>query len=48
MIPETDLDLYSFTSATTIFGPNKSVIRIFIKIYRNSSARSASRVTPPH
>ena len=37
MISETDLNLYSFTSTATIFGPNKSVICIF-----------ASRVTPPH
>ena len=26
MISETDLNLYSFTSTATIFGPNKSVI----------------------
>lgn len=29
MISETDLNLYSFTSTATIFGPNKSVICIF-------------------
>ncbi len=31
MISETDLNLYSFTSTATIFGPNKSVICIFIE-----------------
>ncbi|KXG89493.1 hypothetical protein HMPREF3040_05493, partial [Escherichia coli] len=33
MISETDLNLYSFTSTATIFGPNKSVICIFIEIH---------------
>ena len=48
MISETDLNLYSFTSTATIFGPNKSVICIFIEIHRDRSAYTASRVTPPH
>ena len=48
MISETDLNLYSFTSTATIFGPNKSVICIFIEIHRDCSAYTASRVTPPH
>ena len=34
MISETDLDFYRFTSSTTIFGLNKSVICIFIEIHR--------------
>lgn len=33
MISETDLNLYSFTSTATVFGPNKSVICIFIEIH---------------
>lgn len=33
MISETDLDFYSFTSATTVFRPNKSVICIVIEIH---------------
>ncbi|GCH04823.1 hypothetical protein BvCmsOUNP019_02704 [Escherichia coli] len=48
MISETDLDFYRFTSSTTIFGLNKSVICIFIEIHRDRSAYTASRVTPPH
>lgn len=48
MISETDLNFYSFTSATTIFGLNKSVICIFVEIHRDRSAYTASRVTPPH
>ncbi len=38
MISETDLDFYRFTSSTTIFGLNKSVICIFIEIHRDRSA----------
>ncbi len=37
MISETDLNLYSFTSTATIFGPNKSVICIFIEIGNDSN-----------
>ncbi len=48
MISETDLDFYRFTSSTTIFGLNKSVICIFIEIHRDRSAYTSSRVTPPH
>ncbi len=48
MISETDLNFYSFTSATTFFGLNKSVICIFVEIHRDRSAYTTSRVTPPH
>lgn len=33
MISETDLNLYSFTSTATIFGPNKSVIWVMVPTY---------------
>ncbi len=44
MISETDLDFYRFTSSTTIFGLNKSVICIFIEIHRDRSAGDAANL----